>query len=517
MYKAKFSEWGFTKIMRYSLSKKIVEAARVRGDRPTEAIVGDRVIPLSRVKESYERYSAKPGANHVQDTMTPPGLSSFILRTPGDTTLPATTIPSPAPITAAATAESSHIVWTPSHIVGQQAPEREPSRLRVDWRGMSLSQLRGLKRDAARLDAEGRKEEAEEAFASALSGFRHLLTPTHELTIKAAYQLAAFYASHNRMADADKVLHWISECHIRKWGAGHDRTLAHYLQVVLLLRGWSREEHAEVLVFRITEALQNGEDEEPEYAPQIPGTDEAHIQNAVDNLDEASVERIFMESEDESMVDAQLRIADLWVASGSVTMEGILTKLIAHCDGYGAKLSVQAVQARCKLIRFHILRNDTDKAREVSLDTRRALVRLVSDYSENGNIPETVLTLAREVAFLHLDNQDHANCEKVLSWFAEKLERQVGTDVVRQEPSGMAVVDFLVRTGGVYQQRSGWKDAAPWIEWAYGICLRTVGPNHEKTRDLETCIRDEHYEPLSRRMALTLLAPGVDDIVMRIL
>jgi hypothetical protein len=76
---------------------------------------------------------------------------------------------------------------------------------------MSLDELHKWKLDAALLDAEGRHQEAEYRFRNALSGFRHLLSLTHEYTVKTAYQLAAFYANHNRMSDADEVLKWVSE------------------------------------------------------------------------------------------------------------------------------------------------------------------------------------------------------------------------------------------------------------------------------------------------------------------
>ena len=536
MYKAKFAMWKFSKIIRHDFAKKVLEAAETRRGKPTEVVVRDSVIPLSRVKESYERYCEKFGENHVQgmlllgwrdleamteqalhaDDMRPPDLSNFTLRTPKDTSI----VPSPGPERPAADLPCAQNAWTPSHITNQQVSEQDSGGLlRTDWRGMSLKQLHQLKWEAARLDAEGRTGEAEGLFAGALSGFRHLLTPTHELTVKAAYQLAAFYANHDRMADADKVLHWLSESHISRWGPDHDRTLTHYIRIVLLLHAWSRREHAEVLVFRITEALQNSDvDGLAASAPRIPGDDQAHIHSAVDELDEDTVNEIFAESAYESRVDAQLRIADLWVASGSSIMERILPQLIEQCDRYPDRLSVQGMQARCSLLKLCVMQGKREEVSEVFLQARRALARLVSGYpeAESGTIPETVLSVARKLAFLHLDNQDQRNCDRVLTWVANRLERLAGTDVVRKEPAGMAAVGFLTQAGKEYQQRSGWQGAAPWIEWAYGICSRMLGPNHSRTRALEEAIRNKRYELFSSDLAMRLLAPSLVDITIEL-
>lgn len=59
MYKAKFREWDFIKIIRYPLARKILKDAVHRGDKPTEAVIGETVVSLSRVKELYERYNVQ--------------------------------------------------------------------------------------------------------------------------------------------------------------------------------------------------------------------------------------------------------------------------------------------------------------------------------------------------------------------------------------------------------------------------------------------------------------------------
>ncbi|RYP44819.1 hypothetical protein DL768_008751 [Monosporascus sp. mg162] len=525
MYKAKFREWKFRKIIRPPLARKILKAAEHRGDKPTEAVVDDAVIPMGRVRESYERYSAQ-GGSHLSDAPTPANLPVFYLRTPGNTTSPAGQMQSPVAsrhfrspaVAPAEEAGKSDVAqaWTPSCVADCLVPAQDSSVLRTDWRGMSLTQLRQLKWDAARFDAEGRTEEAEGLFASAIAGFRHLLSETHDLTVKAAYQLAAFYANHDRMADADKVLHWVSENHIEKWGVGNEQTLAHYLRVVLLLHTWNRDEHAEVLVFRITEALQD-KDYDGQSAPRIPGNHEAHIQGAVDDLDEESVEQIFAESEDESRVDTQLRIADLWITSRSASMQQILPRLIHHCDRYPERLAVQGLQARCKLVQLHIMHGNNDEASQALLEARRALAQMMPKQPEDASIPQTLLSVARNLAFLHLDNDEETNCDRVLSWMAERLERQAGTGIVTQEPTDLVAVGFLTQTALEYQRRSGWKGAKPWIEWAYGISSRALGPRHSKTQTLEAALGHEHYEQLGGDLAMKLFTPGLGDITLEII
>ncbi|KAK3386479.1 hypothetical protein B0H63DRAFT_520573 [Podospora didyma] len=299
-----------------------------------------------------------------------------------------------------------------------------------------------LKWDAARLDAEGRTEEAEGLFAAAVSGFRHLLSETHSSTVKAVYQLAAFYANHDRMADADKS----------------EQTLAHYLRVILLLHSWNREEHAQVFVFRITEALQDDECDGQLSAPQIPGDHQAHIQSAVDDLDDES---------DESSVDNQLRIADLWVSSGSATIERILPRLMDYCNSNPKQLAVQGLQARCQLARFHVMRKNSDEAARALLNARRALSQTISNQSDPNTIPDRLPSVARKLAFLHLDNDDETHCDRVLSWTAGRLERLAGTGFAAQNSVGLDALICPTQTTMEYQNRSGWKGAKPWVEWAY--------------------------------------------------
>jgi len=60
-----------------------------------------------------------------------------------------------------------------------------------------------LHRDAHELDPLGNIADAEPKFREALAGLEALLSPTHEDTNTVAYRLAAFYAQHDRIRDAE--------------------------------------------------------------------------------------------------------------------------------------------------------------------------------------------------------------------------------------------------------------------------------------------------------------------------
>jgi hypothetical protein len=112
----------------------------------------------------------------------------------------------------------------------------------------TISDLRQLLVSASQAASSGNRDEADADFRDAVSGFRQVLSPTHEETIKAGYLYASFYANSGRMGKADAVLSWMTEKHRDKWGSEHERTYLHYARMIELLRSWGFKEHAENLV-----------------------------------------------------------------------------------------------------------------------------------------------------------------------------------------------------------------------------------------------------------------------------
>ncbi len=129
--------------------------------------------------------------------------------------------------------------------------------IRKDLNQASIPELQALIRAALTASKEGDEGEAEANLRDALSGFNRLLSPTHDETVKTGYRLASYYADQKRMADADSILNWMTYKHYRRFGADHGKPMTHIFRVVSLLRLWLRNEHAEALVQRLLETLED--------------------------------------------------------------------------------------------------------------------------------------------------------------------------------------------------------------------------------------------------------------------
>ncbi len=94
--------------------------------------------------------------------------------------------------------------------------------------------------EAQRLEHVGDIHGAERTLEKALNGYTTLLSPVHKHTKAASYQLAIFYAEHDRMDNADRVLDWMSQNHVEHLGLRHQETIVHFFRIVELFNGWCR-------------------------------------------------------------------------------------------------------------------------------------------------------------------------------------------------------------------------------------------------------------------------------------
>ncbi len=103
---------------------------------------------------------------------------------------------------------------------------------------------------------------------SVVAGFHDLLTPTHNTTIAAGYELAQLLVRHDNMEEANSILEWIGSSCVEKYGLRNERTIVHYIKVVDLLRSWSRDEDAKVLIHKIANLWTTNDSS---TIPRIPG------------------------------------------------------------------------------------------------------------------------------------------------------------------------------------------------------------------------------------------------------
>lgn len=467
MYTQRFKDWGFVKNIKRGEAKLISRERRKRGSKLTETRVRNTVLAEARVARSISRHQKKeaPGAT---DMPTPSNNSDIIVATPDGNSTPST----PAVLNngSALAVTPTTDAWTPSYATHRNGwSDADMAVARPGWRNMSHDELRQLKLDASRAYADGNDGDAEHMFRDALSGFRHTAGLTDKHTLKTAYQLASLYANLSRMEDANKVLRWALDSHIKKWSLDHLRTIAHLIQVVELHHFWSEKENAVALIRVIFKSLgkyfEKGEtrtaavgdghgDNEDESRTQVSG-----LEHDTSFNDEA-----------ETVVDLNLHITGVWLDFGNPTLQQLLGRLITQSEKHPEYLTMHALKARLMLLKLHKEQQQLDTAFAVAKDALPSILRVVSEQ----DIPllSESLEISLELAFFYLENGNSKGCEKILSCLADKLER----GIVKRHCNGQlvsAALFFELQIACRHHQRDGggWGNSGPWFERAYMLVI----------------------------------------------
>lgn len=339
-------------------------------------------------------------------------------------------------------------------------------------------------REAARLDKAGDTSNAEKNFRDALSGFETMLSPTHEETTIAAYQLASFFANQDRMKEADKVLDWLGEKYIQRWGLNHGKSIGHFLRVIELLQSWGRRDDVFLLLTRV---LDIWDDLDSDIGPSIVSLSSNSVQDTeVDGIDPNIADQIFKESSNEIQVESQLRVVSLWLSSKADGLEPILVRLIQQCEKYPEILKAQTLRARCSLARLYLRLEQRDLATGVLQMAYKSLMEILA-LDEDLHV--SILKASRQLAFSYVECNDIQSCDNVLEQVAGLLEARLG----ERNDEIQDFVGFLTDIAREYQRVLAWQNAAPWFERALAISLIGLGSADENTKKLEAALQNQQY------------------------
>lgn len=359
----------------------------------------------------------------------------------------------------------------------------------LDLKRTTLEDLRALIRAARDACLHVNVNDSETQLQDALCGFSHLLSPTHEEALKAGYHLASFYADHGRMDEADETLNWMTEQHKNRHGIDNEKTLRHLTRVVDLLQNWGRNEHASLLAFRILDSTEHLERLNTDVLPQSRREGQvtsdvygAKIVNRIASLDD----------DDSDSVKSYLRI--LRKLAGKDKNVGLLREILPvltrHCDNSPDTLSIQRIESRCLLAEMETQIGDHEAARTALAGSEAAFSALLR---RDEDMPESVRSLGRRLAFSHLDAQDRSTCDRLLETMAGSVESRAGIE--QDEDADALAVNFLVSVGNEYHRRtSSWKQCRPWIERALGLCILVFGPRHPESKRLMRMLDANEFE-----------------------
>lgn len=368
--------------------------------------------------------------------------------------------------------------WTP--VLSTSKPEL--GFLQLTWNGHSLPDIEATKIDAHRLDCEGDVESAERRYREALAGFEHLLSPTHGDTSAVAYQLAGFYAGNERMDDADKVLNWMSEKHMERWGMAHENTLTHFLRVAELFDQWNRTDDATTFLYRLLDALDKGEYNKPR-PPRVNRNRKEPSGAAPTQPKTVDVTRAFAETDDPVRVDYQLGLVEAQAIRNDELVEPLLARLVEQSEKYPDKLSEQILQARIALVKLFKRREDEEGVR-IALEKAEAALKTVLASALTKT--ERLLKAGIGVATLHVGRTGPNIAEEMFQILGDKAEEWFGTD-------DKSTIRLLICIGKVYQEENMWSNAEPWFERALSASMTANGLESIMTQRLEKALESQRY------------------------
>lgn len=354
----------------------------------------------------------------------------------------------------------------------------------------SVEELQNKKSSALVLARDGKFDHAIERLRVVISGFERSLSSTHPLTVQTSYELAELLGDHDDMIEATSLLDWLSSELVSKHGLQSERTILHYLRVVQLLRSWSRDQDARLLVHKIAEIWDT---DHPSSAPTIPGSLSETTGPAVLSITE--LHKLFREPVDEGDADVQIQLVDMLLSitnDVSSDIEGELRRITSHCDSN--QMFTQSIHAHHCLSRFYANSKMRHKAVEV-LDSAIPTLEQALRFDEYDPPCSQFLEHCREFAFAYHNVDASDQCEDVLEATADGLETYAQRyGAVPQK----ATIDFLFETGKMWQEKKSWESAEPWFERALLNAIKHLGKSHTVTALLERTLTDKR-PPLTER------------------
>lgn len=393
--------------------------------------------------------------------------------------------------------------WTPPPKSGS-FPQDLP---RLTWKGRTTADLDIMYQDAESLSNLEEFEEAEAKFREALVGHEYLLSSTHENTIILAFRLANFYARRGRMNDADAVLDWLGKEHIRFYGVGDERTVAHVLRVVEFFHKWSRPEDAIILLNR---TLITSQKQLP--AVGIIANSNSKVQIASQPGSNSRIPAVFnaqfvssggsciSRQEELSKVDYKLSLAKAHAEASNKEAETHILRLIEECDKFPDKLAVHSFDARCTLVELYQKLGDSDKIKP-ALDNAQVVFReTLQRESEKG----LLLKIAVKLADLFIS----ANLSSEAKSLLNTIENEVA-DIFEEYDGNY--IDTLIDLGSLYQKHIGWAEAERHFEHALAISMSIHELGCRVVRTLEAALENEHFVrqlPASENRKLSFRSHG---------
>lgn len=347
-----------------------------------------------------------------------------------------------------------------------------------------------IKNEGTRLLRRGFYKEAVSNLQTALSGLRDLqLKTTDPCVVEAAWGLADAYMRNPQRENVQEmygVLKDLSAIYFGEMDLWDSKSVLHYIRIAETFQIYGRHEAARTLGLQLYMISR----QRPALVNWKPITSGDRGVEEPEGLGKDLLDRVFYDSTRETKIRQQLRLGKLWCTTGLAGMDYVLKHLrVVECSpdrerdykylSLRLKISRQegnAVMAECKAAR--------DSMAERILDHRMTQL-------------QDLLRQCRELAKLHLLNNDMDGYYIALNWTADNLEKVIldaSSNECKKENVRL-LIDHFAQTGiNCYQNPGwGWSKARIWFERAYILATTKLGTNDERSLELECELDLECY------------------------
>ncbi|KAM0380638.1 hypothetical protein ACHAPZ_000859 [Fusarium culmorum] len=354
--------------------------------------------------------------------------------------------------------------------------------INIDVNKATLSQLHDLLKDASRAASTGKINDANADFRDAVSGFRFKLSATHDETLRAAYSYASFYAKTNQMDKADAVLNWVSNHHVKKWGPSHENTYLHYARTIELFQAWGRQEHAEILVYKLLD------DQPDEGVSLLEIGDEPFVRR----LNESTYSS-FPETDDPEEMSQQLSKIDLAIMANIRGLNDVLAVIIRHCDQkpHDLNMSLQACRAKCALARWHNNAGDHGQALSLLKGARRSITPFL--VVEGEPIPRATIQAVKALAYQFLEMKDESSSNTVLEDVVHSLDARCQTFDCDCNDKAF-LLNFVLTVAFHLHEVATWDKCRYWVERGLGLAIRLHGLKSLEARRFQKILDKEDFD-----------------------
>jgi tetratricopeptide (TPR) repeat protein len=354
--------------------------------------------------------------------------------------------------------------------------------LNVTWNGQSLAAVKDIIQDAQSHERKGEPEDAERRYREALAALENLLSPTHEDTNMVGYQLASFYATHDRMDEADSVLNWMTEKHVERWGFFHSKTHSHFHRILDMLNDWSRGDTATAFAYRVLDRWdQNANDLPITNRNQKDATIAIGRTSDDDDLDD-DLDDALAETDDPARADYQVKIANTRAERNDGSAERLFLQLAEQCQKYPTKLEMHILRIKSSLVQLYQQREDESKTSLALGEVRDAIHAILASSSEKtGDMMKACI----DAIALCFKDEDQQSAKYLYQDVSDKAEEVFGSD-------DDVAISLLIHIGKVYQNENKWSKAQPWFERALSASM-SQNIYSTMTKRLEKALENQRY------------------------